>query len=221
VLINAQNQLGLGSSTSTALVHTAATNGAEAASALVATTSTPVLPPQPLYRAPAIDRGPAAPRFFEKSSRSQPLDWPTPALGWDFVSRAAPVEALDLIAIAAHAAALDAPPTLVRPARPQRSPRRPPRSRRAAGAREHTGARPVLAGAVITLTGALALHTARSNSRGRHWPTSGPVAETAGPPTVKGEGQAPRLRGACPPFVGTLSPAGNDRVLSGLVFALQ
>jgi hypothetical protein len=175
VLINAQNQLGLSTTTSTGLVHSAASLGTEAgiasSSSLVATTSTPILPPQPLYRAPAMDRGPAAPRFFEEPQRFVPLDFTTPALGWDFVSREAPVRALDLIAIAEHAAALGrvADPGPAEPLAPVGAPaaveQKVPENSPTLD--------PVLAGAVITIGGALALRTAR-NGRSRRWPTFWP-----------------------------------------------
>jgi subtilase family serine protease len=177
VVLNAQNQLGLSTNSSPGFVHTLASSGTEAgvaASSLVATTASPVLPPQSLSRAPGFDRG-SAPRFYQEQPRLVPLDFTTPALGWDFVSRSVPVQPLDLMAIAQQAAALGrvavpgqageaaaiAPAVAPVPVEQQ--------------APESTPAfDPVLAGAVITLTGALTLHTARANGRGRRWPTFWP-----------------------------------------------
>ena len=104
-----------------------------------------------------------------------PLEIKTPALGWDFVSREVPVKALDLIAIAEHAAALGriAEPGQTGPAAAI-APAAAPVAAEQAVPESDPALDPVLAGAVITLTGALALHTARSNSRGRRWPTFWP-----------------------------------------------
>ena len=111
-----------------------------------------------------IDRG-AAPRFYQEEQPLAPLEITTPALGWDFVSREAPVQAARPDR---HRRARRRPGPRAEPGQAGEAPA-PPAAAPVATEQpvpESTPALdPVLAGAVITLTGALALHTARSNGR--------------------------------------------------------
>jgi hypothetical protein len=171
VVISVQNPFGLSSTASAAATHAAVSSGAEsgaaASTSLVPTSNAPVLPPQPLYRAPASDRGPAAPRFFEPEPVHLP-DLDTPVLGWELVSRGAPARGLDLIAIANQAAALG------RVADQGDAGARPPLAPPPAAVPDDMNRRdqsgpldPALAGVVVTVTGALAVQVNRADARAR------------------------------------------------------
>jgi hypothetical protein len=155
------------------LVHAASggETGLATATSLAQATSSSSLVPQPLPSRPYSERiGPL--RLHEELEPLRPIEWDTPALGWELAARDAAIQHLDLLAIARNVAAMgrisvvgasDASGTVA------------PDDRTVPGDLNQREAAvsvdPVLAGVVVTVAGTLALRPEGSNeSRRRRLP---------------------------------------------------
>jgi hypothetical protein len=171
------NPSALSTAATPAPVHTSiatAESGLPGVTVLTATTSTAVRPPQTLDARPAFDRDLLL-RLRDEENPFAPLDYKPPVAPWEFVGRDDLLEGLDLLAIAQQVQALGrvadqgdggaqaplAPPPAVPPTDMNQ--------------REQTSLDPALAGVVVVVGGALAVHVNRSGTRRpRPWFPLGP-----------------------------------------------
>jgi hypothetical protein len=135
---------------------------------------TAVRPPQSLDARPSFDRDAGLRLHDDEEVPFAPIDPAIPALGWDFVAREDAAKALDLMAIVQYADALGRVADL---GNFEATTSTSPTLANSPIATDLTvrdldlPSDPVLAGVVVTLTGALALRTSRSDVRRRQWST--------------------------------------------------